>query len=38
MKYFAFFLPVFLFTKLQAQTSADILIKNGRILDGTGNS
>ena len=33
-----FLLPVFLFTKLQAQTSVDVLIKNGRILDGTGNS
>ena len=38
MKCFIFLLHVFLFSKLQAQTSADVLIKNGRILDGTGNS
>jgi N-acyl-D-amino-acid deacylase len=29
----------FLLTSItQAQTSADVLIKNGRIIDGTGNS
>ncbi|HVF81037.1 MAG TPA: D-aminoacylase [Flavisolibacter sp.] len=39
MKYFVSFLTVFFCSQLlQAQTTADIVIKNGRILDGTGNS
>lgn len=39
MKYFIFLLTGFFFgSAIQAQTTADVLIKNGRILDGTGNS
>lgn len=39
MKLFIFLAPFLLLTfYLQAQTTADILITNGRILDGTGNS
>lgn len=34
-----FFLPLFFFTlSATAQNTADILIRNGRVLDGTGNS
>ena len=38
MRFFAFTLAILLFQNLHAQTTADILIRNGRILDGTGNS
>jgi len=38
MKFFLAFLTVFITSFLSAQTGVDILIKNGRILDGTGNS
>lgn len=38
MRFFVFLLASFLFSAAEAQTSADIVIKNGRILDGTGNS
>src|ERR1700712_4531745 len=39
MKYIVFFLSAFFFSShLHAQITADILVKNGRILDGTGNS
>jgi N-acyl-D-amino-acid deacylase len=39
MKRFLLFLNVlFIFQPVSAQQSADILIRNGRILDGTGNS
>lgn len=38
MKFFLTFLTVFVTGFLSAQTRVDILIKNGRILDGTGNS
>jgi N-acyl-D-amino-acid deacylase len=38
MRFFILFITTFLFGHLYAQTTADILIKNGRILDGTGNS
>ena len=32
------FIVIIVYGNVQAQTTADILIKNGRILDGTGNS
>ena len=38
MKFFLASLLSFFFSLLQAQTAVDVLIKNGRILDGTGNS
>jgi N-acyl-D-amino-acid deacylase len=39
MKYFVLLLATFLFISVgQTQTVVDVLIKNGRILDGTGNS
>lgn len=39
MKYtFAFLTAILLYTFSVAQTRADVIIKNGRILDGTGNS
>ena len=38
MRLFVSLLALFLFQITQAQTTADVLIKNGRILDGTGNS
>jgi N-acyl-D-amino-acid deacylase len=38
MRLFLFLLASFLVQFLHAQTAADVLIKNGRILDGTGNS
>jgi len=38
MRFFVLLLASFLFSTAYAQTTADILIKNGRILDGTGNS
>ncbi|HEY0042565.1 MAG TPA: D-aminoacylase [Flavisolibacter sp.] len=38
MRFFILLLAVFFFPVLHAQTSVDVLIKNGRILDGTGNS
>jgi hypothetical protein len=37
MRYFIFFLGCFFSLAVRAQTEADILIKNGRILDGAGN-
>lgn len=38
MRYFILFLFLMVSFQLKAQTNADILITNGRILDGTGNS
>ncbi|GAA4742037.1 N-acyl-D-amino-acid deacylase family protein [Flavisolibacter ginsenosidimutans] len=38
MKPFVFLLSFFATVHLHAQTTVDVLIKNGRILDGTGNS
>jgi N-acyl-D-amino-acid deacylase len=39
MRYcFLFLVQLFICLHLHAQTTADVLIKNGRILDGTGNS
>src|SRR5579875_1496417 len=38
MKYFSLIVALFSFLSSLAQTHVDILIKNGRILDGTGNS
>ncbi|MBA2500023.1 MAG: D-aminoacylase [Chitinophagaceae bacterium] len=38
MKTFSLFLALFLSIYSSAQTDADILIKNGRVIDGTGNS
>ncbi|HEX8316225.1 MAG TPA: D-aminoacylase [Flavisolibacter sp.] len=38
MKFFVFLLTSLLVHSLHAQTTADVIIKNGRILDGTGNS
>lgn len=38
MKTFSLFLALFFSIYSSAQTEADILIKNGRVIDGTGNS
>ena len=38
MRFFVLLLATALFQSSGAQTTADVLIKNGRILDGTGNS
>ena len=38
MRFFVLLLASFSFSLIHAQTTADVLIKNGRILDGTGNS
>lgn len=38
MKFLLLLITLFGFSFLSAQTNVDILIKNGRILDGTGNS
>ena len=38
MKFLILLTALYSVTRLSAQTNADILIKNGRILDGTGNS
>src|SRR5687767_3851152 len=38
MKFLAMLTAMCMFSLLSAQTHVDILIRNGRILDGTGNS